>query len=93
MMEVCNFSVIQITKLLQTSSTSKAGLIDIDSLRYFQLLVVDNLLPDHVGLPHVLNISVNPILMGLIGRADHSETFSPLALVKGGLELGLDNIK
>ena len=32
-----------------------------------KLYLVDNLLPDHVGLPHVLDLNVNLVLVNLDG--------------------------
>ena len=47
-------------------------------------MVVDNLLLDHVGLPHVLVLTVHLVnLLGWMGKGDHSKI--------GGLRLGLDN--
>ena len=42
--------------------------------------MVDHLLPDHVGLLHVLHLAVHLDLTDWIGRGDHSETFSLLSL-------------
>ena len=43
--------------------------------------MVDNLLPDHVGLPHVLDLAVHLVqLMTWMGRGVHYETFSLLEL-------------
>ena len=41
-------------------------------------MVVDNLLPDHVGLPHVLDPALN--LVQLITWGGHYETFPLLEL-------------
>ena len=39
--------------------------------------MVDNLLPDHVELPHVLDLAVHLVqLMTWMGRGGHTETFS-----------------
>ena len=44
--------------------------------------MVDNLLPDHVGLPHVLDLAVHLVqLMTWMGRGGHYETFSLLELI------------
>ena len=43
--------------------------------------MVDNLLPDHVGLLHVLDLAVHLVqLMTWMGRGGHYETFSLLEL-------------
>ena len=43
--------------------------------------MVENLLPDHVGLPHVLDLAVHLVqLMTWMGRGGHFETFSLLEL-------------
>ena len=42
------------------------------------LRVVDHRLPDHVGIPHVLHLAVHSVLLGQMGRGDHSETYSLL---------------
>ncbi len=39
--------------------------------------MVDNLLPDHVELPQVLDLAVHLVqLMAWMGRGGHTETFS-----------------
>ena len=44
-------------------------------------MLVDNLLLDHVGLPHVLDLAVHLVnFFGWIGQGDHSETLLLLAL-------------
>ena len=43
--------------------------------------VIDKLLLEHVGLPHVLVLAVHLVnLFGLIGKGDHSKTFVLFAL-------------
>ena len=43
--------------------------------------MVDNLLPEHVELPHVLDLDVHLVqLTTWIGRGGHTETFSLSAL-------------
>ena len=49
--------------------------------------MVDNLLPDHVGLPHVLDLAVHLVqLMTWMGRGGHTETFSTVP-VDGSYEV------
>ena len=43
--------------------------------------MVDNLLPDLVGLPHILDLAVHLVqLITWIGRRGHTETFSLFGL-------------
>ena len=48
--------------------------------------MVDNLLPEHVELPHVLDLAVHLVqLTTWMGRGGHTETFSLLEPLGGGL--------
>ena len=44
------------------------------------LLVVDNLLLEHVGLPQVVIVDVHLVIFCWVGRGDHPETFLQKAL-------------
>ena len=47
----------------------------------WKLLVFDNLLLDHVELPHNLDLAVHLVhIIGWMGKGDHPKTFLPLAL-------------
>ena len=46
-----------------------------------KLWVVDNILPEHVELPHVLDLAVHLVqLMTCMGRGGYTETFFPSTL-------------
>ena len=52
-----------------------------DNSQYSMLLVVKDLLLDHVGLPHVLDLAVHLVhLSAWRGLGGHPETFSLLGL-------------